>query len=56
VYRPIDNDPVFPAGVSEDDERTAAAESDAEAPTPSPEAKPDIDAPVLEHCPVKTCE
>jgi hypothetical protein len=39
-----------------DDERKAAAEPDAEAPAPSPEARPDMDAPVLEHCPVKTCE
>jgi hypothetical protein len=48
VYRPIDTDPVFPAAVT-DDERKAA-----EAPAPFPEAKPDMDAPVLEHCPVKT--
>jgi hypothetical protein len=40
VYRPIDTDPVFPAGVTEDDERTAAAESVAEAPDPSPRPSP----------------
>lgn len=49
VYRLIDTSPVFPAAVT-DDERKAAAE----APAPFPEAKPDTDAAVLEHCPVKT--
>jgi hypothetical protein len=50
AYRPIDTDPVFPAAVT-DDERKAAAEPDAEAPAPFPEAKPDVDGPVPEHCP-----
>jgi hypothetical protein len=44
VYRPIDSDPVLPAAVT-DDKRKGAAEPDAEAPTPSPEAKPDMAAP-----------
>src|SRR5437016_2920270 len=44
VYRPTD--PVLPAAVTDDDERKAAAEPDAEAPAPSPEAKPDMAAPV----------
>ena len=56
VYRPIDTDPVFPAAVTDDGELMAAAESDAEAPAPSPEARPGMDAPVLGHCAVKTCE
>ena len=56
MYRPTDTDPVLPAAVTDDDERKAAAEPDAEAPAPAPEAGPDIDAPVLVHCPVKTCE
>ena len=55
VHRPIDADPVLPAAVT-DDERKAAAEPDAEAPAHSFEARPDMDAPVLENCPVKTCE
>ena len=48
VYRPTDTDPVLPAAVTDDDERKAAAEPDAEAPAPSPEAKPDMATPVLE--------
>jgi hypothetical protein len=51
VYRPTDTDPVLPAAVTDDDERKAAAEPDAEAPAPSPEAKPDMAAPVLEPSP-----
>jgi hypothetical protein len=54
VYRPIDADSVFPAAVTDDDERKA--DPDAEASAPSPEARPDMDAPVLQHCPVKTRE
>jgi hypothetical protein len=42
VYRPIDTDPVFPAAVTDDGELKAAAASDAEAPAPSPEARPDM--------------
>ena len=53
VYRPIDTDPVLPAAVSDDDERKAAPEPDAEAPALSPEAKPDMAAPVLEPSPAK---
>jgi hypothetical protein len=56
VYRPIDTDPVFPAAFTDDDDLKAAAEPDAEAPAHSFEARPDMDAPVLENCPVKTCE
>jgi hypothetical protein len=47
VYRPTDTDPVLPAAVA-DDERKAAPEPDAGAPAPSPEAKPDMAALVLE--------
>ena len=51
MYCPTDTDPVLPAAVTDDDERKAAAEPDAEAPDPSPEAKPDMAAPVLEPSP-----
>jgi len=50
---PLDIDPVLPAAVTDYDERKAAAEPDAEAPAPSPEAKPDMAAPVLEPSPAK---
>ena len=53
VYRPTDTDPVLPAAVTDDDERKAAAEPDAEAPAPSPEAKPDMAAPVVESSPAR---
>jgi hypothetical protein len=55
VDRPIDTDPVLPAAVT-DDERKAAAEPDAEATAPSPEARSDMAAPVLEPCPAKPWE
>ena len=54
VYRPIDTDPVLPATVTDDDERKAADEPDVDAPAPSPEARPDTAAPVLEPSPAKT--
>ena len=53
MYRPTDTDPVLPAAVTGDDERKAAAEPRAEAPALSPEAKPDMAAPVLEPSPAK---
>src|SRR6516162_6743702 len=43
VYRPPDTNVV-----TDDDESKAAAEPDAEAPAPCPEANPDMTAPVLE--------
>jgi hypothetical protein len=53
MYRPTDTDTVLPGAVTDDDERKTAAEPDAEAPAPSPEAKPDMAAPVLEPSPAK---
>jgi hypothetical protein len=55
VYRPIDTDPVLPAAVTDDDERKADDEPDVDAPAPSPEARPNRAAPVLQPCAVKTC-
>ena len=51
MYRLTDTDPVRPAAVTDDDERKSAAEPDSEAPAPSPEATPDMAAPVLEPSP-----
>jgi hypothetical protein len=55
VYRPIDNDPVLPAAVTDDDDRQAADEPDVDAVSPSPEAKLNLAAPVLRPCAVETC-
>jgi hypothetical protein len=55
VYRPIDTDPVLPAAVTDDDERKADDEPDVDAPAPSPEARPNRAAPVLQPCAVETC-
>jgi hypothetical protein len=56
VYRKIDTDPVLPAAVTDDDERKADDEPDVDAPAPSPEARPNRAAPVLQPCAVKTCD